>query len=413
MAKKYSFTTARNTAYHIKSKAWRSYTEKLRTLSKTASKELEDYIRAGHTEKEVLDYAYALVTKYGEASSELTCQMYEAIAAYSGAEVAAAEPAATATYGETARSISGAMMRTKDAAAISSSAGRLVKLASVDTMMKNALRDGAEWAWIPQGDTCAFCRMLASRGWVRASEKAIKKGHAEHIHNNCDCTYCVRFDHETTVEGYDPDALYEEYINAGDTKWERINAMRRQHYAANKDAINAQKRAAYARQKALLHNSSPRSIINIKTGGQRNEEPLTHAQIEECIAFAETLGIPRERIAYSENYWTSYNPALDILLLGTDAYPNSGAKSYNGRLNYRCAIAHELVGHREACLRGKTNFPPKDVRDEAQASIRAARFTPGLDTSERIMLLRDAIERLHKRGIKVRDIKDMLDITER
>jgi len=231
----------------IKSKSWKKYTERLKSLSDKASDEMKGYILAGHTEEEILDVAYALVTKYGEASSELACQMYEALAEYAGARVAAAEPAATATYYETAKSIRGTMMRTKDAVAISSSAGRLVKLASVDTMMKNALRDGAEWAWIPSGDTCAYCLMLASRGWVKASEDAIRNGHADHIHNNCDCTYCVRFDHKTTVEGYDPDALYDQYINAGDTKWERINALRRQHYAANRDYINAQKRAAYAR----------------------------------------------------------------------------------------------------------------------------------------------------------------------
>lgn len=138
--------------------------------------------------------------------------------------------------------------------------GRSVKLASVDTLQQNALRDGAEWAWIPAGDTCPFCLMLASRGWGRASKKVIKNGHADHIHNNCDCTYCVRYDGETTVEGYDPDALYEQYVNAGDTPSERINALRRKHYAANRDYINAQKRFAYSkraeRQRFLGNNKS-------------------------------------------------------------------------------------------------------------------------------------------------------------
>ena len=46
-------------------------------------------------------------------------------------------------------------------------------------MLKNALRDGAEFAWVPNGDTCAFCMTLASRGWQRASKRAIKNGHAE------------------------------------------------------------------------------------------------------------------------------------------------------------------------------------------------------------------------------------------
>ncbi len=81
------------------------------------------------------------------------------------------------------------------------------KLASADTLAKNALRDGAEWAWIPSGDTCPFCLMLASQGWVKASKKALKNGHCKHIHANCDCTYAVRFSHDTDVAGYDPDKL--------------------------------------------------------------------------------------------------------------------------------------------------------------------------------------------------------------
>lgn len=240
---------AKRTNYQIKSKSWKRYTDNLKKLSDTASKKLTEYILEGHSEQETLDYAYALVQKYGEASAELTCIMYEALAEYSGAMVEAAEPAAVATYGEVAKQIQGTMLRTKDAATISASAGRLVKLAGVDTMQRNALRDGAEWAWIPQGDTCAYCIMLASRGWVKASEKAIKNGHAEHVHANCDCTYCVRFNDKVSVEGYDPEGLYSEYIGAGNTKWERINGLRRQQYAEHADEINAQKRAAYARRK--------------------------------------------------------------------------------------------------------------------------------------------------------------------
>lgn len=236
----------------IKTKAWRKYTDSLRMLSDKASAELEKYLFAGHTEEETLEVAHALVTKYGEASSELACQMYEALAEYSGAAVAAAEAAATATYGETARAIRGEMLRTRDAKTISSAAGRLVKLASVDTMTKNALRDGAEWAWIPSGDTCPYCLMLASKGWQRASDKIIKNGHATHIHNNCDCTFAVRLSDDIDVEGYDPDALYDEYINAGDTQWERINTLRRRKYAENKEYINAQKRAAYAKRKVAM-----------------------------------------------------------------------------------------------------------------------------------------------------------------
>lgn len=115
---------------------------------------------------------------------------------------------------------------------------RLVKRAGADTTLKNAVRDGAEWAWAPHGDTCPFCITLASNGWQKASSKVLKGGHAEHIHANCDCEFAIRFDHSTTVAGYDPEKYLRQYRAAGSD----VNAMRRIDYAARKDAINAQKR---------------------------------------------------------------------------------------------------------------------------------------------------------------------------
>lgn len=288
------------TEHTIKVKAWRKYTDSLRMLSDKASAELEKYLFAGHTEEETLEVAHALVTKYGEASSELACQMYEALAEYSGAAVAAAEVAATATYGETARAIRGEMLRTRDAKTISSAAGRLVKLASVDTMTKNALRDGAEWAWIPSGDTCPYCLMLASKGWQRASDKIIKNGHATHIHNNCDCTFAVRLSDDIDVEGYDPDALYDEYINAGDTQWERINSLRRRKYAENRDFINAQKRAAYARRiSAKIPDSEGQFETVILKDGTGNRLPDQERRMARAHSYPDNEGMfennPRPR----------------------------------------------------------------------------------------------------------------------
>lgn len=93
--------------------------------------------------------------------------------------------------------------------------------------------------------TAHICLTLASRGWQRASQAAIKGGHAEHIHANCDCEYAVRFDGRTSVAGYDPEAYLAQYNAAGGD----INRMRRVDYAANKERINAQKRAAYEARK--------------------------------------------------------------------------------------------------------------------------------------------------------------------
>ncbi len=115
--------------------------------------------------------------------------------------------------------------------------------------MKNARRDGAQFAWGPHGDTCAFCITLAFRGWQYMSEAALKGDHADHIHANCDCEYAIRFDHSSTIARYDPDKYLAMYKGAkGNSSQAKLNALRREHYAKNKDKINAQKRVAYAEQ---------------------------------------------------------------------------------------------------------------------------------------------------------------------
>ena len=186
------------------------------------------------------------MNKYGEGCAELACQMYDAMADASGVIVPAAEPAEIAGDSEIAKMVYGTK---KSSPLLESGVSRLVKQAGADTTLKNALRDGAEWAWVPHGDTCAFCITLASRGWQRASDKALKGGHAQHIHANCDCEYAVRFNKNTTVAGYDPEKYLEQYENAGGD----INAMRRANYAEHKDVINAKKRAAYANRVEKRH----------------------------------------------------------------------------------------------------------------------------------------------------------------
>ena len=187
--------------------------------------------------------------------------MYDAIAAGSAASVPAAVPAAMPTVAEVAKAVNGTL-KTGNASIVADSVGRIVKQTGVDTTMKNALRDGAEWAWIPSGDTCAFCITLASRGWQRASRAAIKGGHAEHIHANCDCTYAVRFDKNTDVAGYHPEEYLRMYENAdGRTPKDKINAMRREFYAENAEEINAQKRDNY--EKRRERESSAAEEINV------------------------------------------------------------------------------------------------------------------------------------------------------
>ena len=259
----------------ITEKAWDKYIKRLRNINDAAAsamaKQLDMVDLAGIAPLQrsaLIQYAYNLTQKYGEAAGALSCEMYDALAELSGKKFAAAMPAATPTYQEVAKAVNGTI-KTGNPTIVSQAVGRLTKLVGVDSMMQNAIRDGAEWAWIPRGETCAFCIMLASNGWQRASKKAIKDGHAEHVHPDCDCTYAVRFDDSTDVQGYDPDAYYDMYVHqTGIAKGilnemrdegysfgsqdARLNAMRRQFYRQNREKINQQKRDAYARAKALM-----------------------------------------------------------------------------------------------------------------------------------------------------------------
>lgn len=204
------------------------------------------------TRQEIINWVYDITATYSEASAELACQMYDAISEASGVSVPPAEPAPIPEYKEVAIATNGTL-KTMNPDVVAQASARLVKRTGVDTTMNNAIRDGAMWAWIPMGDTCAFCRMLASNGWQRASKKAMRNGHADHIHANCDCTYAISHKGgEEYSSIYDPDKYLEEYEDAKDgRKWKyALNTMRRENYAKNKDMINAQKRAAYAKRKA-------------------------------------------------------------------------------------------------------------------------------------------------------------------
>ena len=237
----------------ITSSQWTDYINKLSTLNSRGSKLVQDWIDKHGTEDvdALIDYCYKVVARYGTASAELTASMYEAIAQAEEVFIQPAELAEIASYGDAAKAVQGSLLQSPSGQLVKQAVSRQIKLASADTLAKNALRDGAEWAWIPSGDTCPFCLMLASQGWVKASQKALKNGHCKHIHANCDCTYAVRFDSSTTVAGYDPDRYLADYEGAeGKKPREKLNAMRRERYEANKGKINAQKRAAYAKKTA-------------------------------------------------------------------------------------------------------------------------------------------------------------------
>lgn len=240
-----------------KTGAWNKYIAILAAVEQKSADEMRAYLAEfGYGNGDLADdYAYALTTKYGEAAAEAACEIYDYTAERAGVSILPAEPAETASYGDVLRAVRGAAKISETQ--IPSVVSCKVKQAAADTTLKNAARDGAEWAWVPSGDGCAFCRILASNGWQRQSKRATTH-HAEHIHNNCKCQYTVRFNGKGGPADYDPDWYRAEYDAAEGDNWhEKMNSMRRDDYAENADEINAQKRAAYAARQEKSLPSTP------------------------------------------------------------------------------------------------------------------------------------------------------------
>ena len=154
---------------------------------------------------------------------------------------------------------------------------------------------------------------------------------------------------------------------------------------------------------------------SVSTGGHRNESPLTEDQIVLAQKAARRQDFDGE-VFYSDYSSTAFHGSAEghgfcFLVVGTDAYPSLDGKSANERVSVDGCMAHEVVGHYEAWLKGTTQSDP--VLEEAQASIRASRFGVGLSTEERVVLFEDAMDRLDRAGISFEQIKDKLDIWER
>lgn len=103
-----------------------------------------------------------------------------------------------------------------------------------ETLTQNALADPAKprWALVPDATACGWCRMIASQGFVYKSEDTVSSTR----HPSCKCTSVVDFDvKHPSLEGYDPDALYEQYKNARkiaeDGAWEEWSALSKEEQA--------------------------------------------------------------------------------------------------------------------------------------------------------------------------------------
>lgn len=216
-------------------KSLKIYAKNQAIISKTAYNLARAYIdKFGIDDTETFcNYVYGLIGKYGSASVSMAMKMYNELAILQKANVSDAEETDFPTLENIKQKIYSGLNSGLNSDQIANIAQNEIKQLSEDTVLHNAARDHAEYAWIPQGgETCAFCMEIASLGWRPASKAMLNGAHADHIHANCQCEFMIRFSDDYDVQDYNPNS-YKRIITDldGESMKAKNRALERQYYA--------------------------------------------------------------------------------------------------------------------------------------------------------------------------------------
>ena len=200
------------------------YTKALNTLSADVQKRLaEDLAKIDFT-ADVADIREAVIDRmefylgpYTDMAAVVASEFYDGIREISAGEKIGAlaesgrEPVATE---RAVRGIMDDVVKGKAAEVVIRKlvdrADYEIKKSAGECIYRNGKRDPLKpkYARVPSGgETCRFCIMLASRGFVYHNAK--QAGENGHYHANCDCRIVPGFDSFTKVDGYDPDLYYD------------------------------------------------------------------------------------------------------------------------------------------------------------------------------------------------------------
>lgn len=212
------------------------YDVALTTAARLARRAVEDLLASSPPADE-LAAAYAeLVRAYGSAAAAAAVELYRSLRS------AQAPPT---SYEPVIYRPDDAGLLAWDAAnsaSLPDSSMQRVMGYADETLLRNADADPARprWALVPHAGACAWCRLMASQGFVYSSEASVAR------HPNCVCTPVVDFDAESPrLDGYDPGELRDEYLLA---RAEAEDAAREEWAAMSpeqRDAYKAKGRGAY------------------------------------------------------------------------------------------------------------------------------------------------------------------------
>lgn len=161
-----------------------------------------------------------LTREYGELVATVAAEWFEEV--HPGAFLAqtAAETFPPVGITENVRYHAGALFTDDPYATLSGISGamqRFILYSGRTTVARNVQLDPSKprFGRVPTGaKTCAWCSMLASRGFVYMSRETAGLV-ASDYHDDCDCQIVPEWDSGSShIAGYDPDHLYDQYLQA-------------------------------------------------------------------------------------------------------------------------------------------------------------------------------------------------------
>lgn len=164
----------------------------------------------------------AIVSRYGDVAATLAAEWYEQMRAEAASGSYGAVLADGPSYEQTARTVrwaAGGLWGPDPSGVpglLQEALARYVGWQGKSTVTTNVAADPARprWARVPgRGGCCAWCAMLASRGFVYESSKTAGEGHPYHAHCSCVPTPLWR-GQAGRIDGYHPGRLRAVYSRA-------------------------------------------------------------------------------------------------------------------------------------------------------------------------------------------------------
>lgn len=328
-----------------------------RAVAAVASSEGLSVAEAREGAKAVLE---PVATAYGEAASELAAEFY---AMTTAADLPPAEVAPETVAESVDATVRYQVRKLMDgdvegfARACGTFARDSARRSAAATMLRAAERDrsrGVRFARVPSGtETCAFCRMLASRGFVYWSRETA--GALDHFHRGCDCRVVASDDPEG-VEGYDPDREW--------TLWKRFEEI---------DADKSIGPAERAARKAALLGAGDDSLQVYS--GVSDEHRRAIESLLEKSGDTDASRLYRRHVrdfrapSFDYDQTAFYSPAAGTVTIDMD-------DAFNGKKEPGDTWFHEFGHNIDYIEGGGTPFSslwrggafPKQLKDEARAA---------------------------------------------